>query len=151
MSERRRPWIPAFAGMTVLILICLAASAAEPSLKQTLATFGAVLKDGVSIKDLEVMRVEITARASKGTPPPSVADELATIGAVQDLWDIIIHGWTCRNFTAHEVACVASVAPSMQLLGLAIDDTATPETMLRDALRLIATKNERSLADLARN
>ena len=94
------------------------AAAAEPSLKQSLAAFGATLRGGITLKDLEVMRVDITARAARTAAPASVADELAAIGAVQDLWDIIVHGWTCRNFTAHESACIASVGASMQSLGL---------------------------------
>jgi hypothetical protein len=118
-------------------------------LKQSLAAFGATLRGGITLKDLEVMRIDITARAAKTGAPPSVADELAAIGAVQDLWDIIVHGWTCRNFTAHEAACIASVGASMQSLGLPLDEHATPETMLRDALALLAAKNEKSLADLA--
>lgn len=134
----------------LLVLVSHPVMAAEPLLKQSLANFGAASKSGITLKDLEVMRIDLTAKAGKsGTVSDAVADELAAIGAVQDLWDVIIHGWTCRNFTAHEAACIATVHVSMEALGLALDEHATPETMLRDALALLVAKNEKSLAALA--
>ena len=144
--------IRACAGMTALFFAATSGQstrADDKTLTRALMAFGVTLQAGLSLKDLEVARVEITARAQAGpAPPAAVTDELAAIGTVQDLWDVIIHGWTCRNFDQHEVVCIASLTNLTAALGLKLDDRSTPETILRDALAVVATKNERSLAAL---
>ena len=71
-----------------------------------------------------MLRIELTAEVAKaGAVPRSVSDELDAIAGVQDFWDIIIHGWTCRNFAAHDAACIATVSASMTSLGLKSDPT----------------------------
>jgi hypothetical protein len=152
VRDRRQLKVPVFAATTFLILVSVQPAVAETRLKQSLTSLGATLRSGITLKDMEVLRIELTAEVAKaGAVPSSVSDELNAIAGVQDLWDIIIHGWTCRNFTAHEAACIATVSASMTSLGLKVTDDATPETMLKDALALLMAKNDKSLADLVRH